>query len=1216
MQPHDKHAKSIKSRPFRARLTLKNSLGWLYGYPTVSGNGSIEWQYSPEEDGITWKSMVLDRKLLQESELTLNKTCSRYKDIILDVIPEGPIWVERVRKLLDLLKQVVLNGVPASEAISRHMKNQSRQANRLLEQIAGFEADMRMIAYAFAWFYSRSQDETMKALDWLVQHLDPMKSLTEMEGPSKATLIALQAYSLAKKIGFEALDSLVHFMTCKESRDIFLEYNEDFEYLLKSIRELNERFPVESEAPNKTYIADKFRDLWNWIVQQDESTREDTVALVHLAFNREVLAGIYEDIIAQEKVLVFARRKLKEVLATPFRSNMKISVRKAHEMAKTIVNMVPENTARFGIEAISNSIHSISGNNYKKLRKLLIDLLPSIPSKHDGNSVRAFFLVAISDLAGTSDNRMGSIPRAEQFAELMTRYIKKSAGKEWFRPWKDKIDSWNNGEDCVHLVWKNHHYDYNLATTDQFDKKWTDWLKSYFESVFYFVDNQIDINNSLVPEKLLFDLIGLSSNPVKLAYYYILVKRLSIKGKTILSSLPAAITSESLDKYLSAIDVLTDEMPNSSRKIMTKNDCSELLATIATQVDDSKSIAEYYKIIQQNKLTHVDVETLKFAIKHRESAQDFVDIIKAIQNLDKTCPDPPAANLITDGCTYLSKIGKLESARRLIHSRNISSLLNIGKRIRLLAILNLQPTLFHIKDRQDPLPEWALSYPVALHAPIQELIALAPHGKTSVERILQKDFPAQELLDKEIITLREKHANNPNNSHIYQRLTALEIRKNHPTNVSNARLTNLAQKIMTAADRSLLMSIDLQFNQQFTDVFKSILSTDTVPDWLFEKDSIELFDATRKLSNRFRILADSIFSKRCGPEPWHFYDMPANKNFIKKIESYGINTKPWTNPTPNRWMIDIDGSQRLELNFESDPLEVMRMGDYFGTCLSLGSCNFFSTLTNFVDINKQVIFARDQNNKVVGRCLIALTDNGSLIGFHPYCQNRAIDFRSIIAKILTELSKNMGASIAHQGKVPLLVGPDWYDDGPEDITGKFDYLEYNSVFRQSLSTIPVAELMPTLTKLCGSEQPDPILLGMLIELPELNARPELITPLLPLIESNGGVSSLILRKAGVLSLKSGNMRFISNHLSKIINHNLMVNESWSWYDDDLMPLVKMMADLSPSLVLRWLRQSRDKNCGSDLEETVPNRRTILATVHRNLGRRNLAKKIEDSLTDK
>jgi hypothetical protein len=344
--------------------------------------------------------------------------------------------------------------------------------------------------------------------------------------------------------------------------------------------------------------------------------------------------------------------------------------------------------------------------------------------------------------------------------------------------------------------------------------------------------------------------------------------------------------------------------------------------------------------------------------------------------------------------------------------------------------------------------------------------------------------------------------------------------------------------------------------------------------------------------------------------------MPANKNFIKKIESYGINTKPWTNPTPNRWMIDIDGSQRLELNFESDPLEVMRMGDYFGTCLSLGSCNFFSTLTNFVDINKHVIFARDQNNKVVGRCLIALIDNGSLIGFHPYCQNRAIDFRSIIAKILTELSKSMGTSIAHQGKVPLLVGPDWYDDGPEDITGKFYYLEYNSDFRQSLATIPVAELLPTLTKLCGSEQPDPILLGMLIELPELNARPELITPLLPLIESNGGVSSLILRKAGVLSLKSGNMRFISNHLSKIINHHLMVNESWSWYDDDLMPLVKMMADLSPSLVLRWLRQSRDKNCGSDLEETVPNRRTILATVHRNLGRRNLAKKIEDSSADR
>jgi hypothetical protein len=112
--------------------------------------------------------------------------------------------------------------------------------------------------------------------------------------------------------------------------------------------------------------------------------------------------------------------------------------------------------------------------------------------------------------------------------------------------------------------------------------------------------------------------------------------------------------------------------------------------------------------------------------------------------------------------------------------------------------------------------------------------------------------------------LREKHSNNPNNSHIYQRLTALEMRKNHPTDVSNARLTNLAQKIMTAADRSLLMSIDLQFNQQFTDAFKSILSTDTVPDWLFEKSSIELFDATRKLSNLQTLYSANVADRNLG----------------------------------------------------------------------------------------------------------------------------------------------------------------------------------------------------------------------------------------------------------------------------------------------------------------------------------------------------------------
>ena len=47
----------------------------------------------------------------------------------------------------------------------------------------------------------------------------------------------------------------------------------------------------------------------------------------------------------------------------------------------------------------------------------------------------------------------------------------------------------------------------------------------------------------------------------------------------------------------------------------------------------------------------------------------------------------------------------------------------------------------------------------------------------------------------------------------------------------------------------------------------------------------------------------------------------------------------------------------MVLRLETDLLRILQMGNYMGTCLSLGGGNAFSTVANACDLNKRVLYA-------------------------------------------------------------------------------------------------------------------------------------------------------------------------------------------------------------------------------------------------------------------
>jgi hypothetical protein len=143
-----------------------------------------------------------------------------------------------------------------------------------------------------------------------------------------------------------------------------------------------------------------------------------------------------------------------------------------------------------------------------------------------------------------------------------------------------------------------------------------------------------------------------------------------------------------------------------------------------------------------------------------------------------------------------------------------------------------------------------------------------------------------------------------------------------------------------------------------------------------------------------------------------------------------------------------------------------------------------------------VVYGRDETGAVVGRCLLALTDAGHILAFHPYCHRG--DFEDMMRQFVIELARRMRTGVAAHGTVTPLCASRWYDDGPHDLTHRHAFLTDHSDFRERLSDIEPGQLVAALEEKLGSL--DGGSLSLVVALYELEDRPELVVPLLPLVE--------------------------------------------------------------------------------------------------------------------
>jgi len=370
---------------------------------------------------------------------------------------------------------------------------------------------------------------------------------------------------------------------------------------------------------------------------------------------------------------------------------------------------------------------------------------------------------------------------------------------------------------------------------------------------------------------------------------------------------------------------------------------------------------------------------------------------------------------------------------------------------------------------------------------------------------------------------------------------------------------------------------------RLSQALRELLGIDEVPAWLKDPRPLSLLAAASRLSGARRRLALRLFRLRCGPPPWDLRDAPQNRRFLESLPH--LDWSPWLDGVGTR-EVKIAAGRLLYFALEDDPLEIFRMGAHFRTCLSPGSMNYFSVFTNAADVNKRVLYARDapgKTGKVVGRCLLALTAPGELLRFEAYCHEGGVEFSQACTDFADDLARRMGTRRSASGEVPTLVASAWYDDGPHDLGRSYPALEEGSALRRRLAVLHPGELLDELRRALKPASLNEATLPLLVELPEMRQRPELVVPLLrPLAECRSlPVGTLI--TAAHLAVQAGAADLVRRLFLQTITESLRRDSrDWYWIDPRVSEL---LLRFDPARLLALLRDSREKPVRDWSEET-------------------------------
>jgi hypothetical protein len=197
------------------------------------------------------------------------------------------------------------------------------------------------------------------------------------------------------------------------------------------------------------------------------------------------------------------------------------------------------------------------------------------------------------------------------------------------------------------------------------------------------------------------------------------------------------------------------------------------------------------------------------------------------------------------------------------------------------------------------------------------------------------------------------------------------------------------------------------------------------------------------------------------PKAWHALLMldgaGVNRRQLRRLITAAVDGDPrWRlrHPLTQAWLarhpqLDLDtwlgGVQphrhadrigTIQLAIETDPFEALKLGTYAGSCLGRGGGLSYSAAAIVLDINKNVVYARDQHGSVIGRQLVAFSEANELVCFHVYASNPE-QLQPLFREFDFALAAQLGVTVfdpsaAPECEIASILSHDWWDDGAWD----------------------------------------------------------------------------------------------------------------------------------------------------------------------------------------
>lgn len=163
---------------------------------------------------------------------------------------------------------------------------------------------------------------------------------------------------------------------------------------------------------------------------------------------------------------------------------------------------------------------------------------------------------------------------------------------------------------------------------------------------------------------------------------------------------------------------------------------------------------------------------------------------------------------------------------------------------------------------------------------------------------------------------------------------------------------------------------------------------------------------------------------------------PKNRQWLSRHPK--IDPEKWINGVVHSG--EAAGQGIINLSVEQDALEVLRLGSYFGTCLGLGGALSYSAAAVTLDINKQVVYARNIAGRVIARQLLAISEDDILVCFSVYPTRTTREVRALFREYDLKLAAFLGLPIfrmdtdaGHSYEISPTISRDFWDDDAWDL---------------------------------------------------------------------------------------------------------------------------------------------------------------------------------------